>query len=273
MKTKLLKKINRAIRLLQSIEGEVEIAYSGGKDSDVILQLAKESGISFRAVYKNTTIDPPGTIKHVREVGAEILQPKKNFGQLIEDKGLPNRFRRFCCAELKEYKVGNKVVIGIRKAESRKRSERYKEPTECRYYGKKTEANHVVQYYPILDWTDEDIRDFVLDRGIKLHPLYYTEGRDIDVTRRLGCMCCPLASQKKRIAEFKKYPLMLRYYARHANIFYKKKKLDYDNVFEWLVRDIFYSRQSEFNKNKEKNLFDDKIDYKSFLENYFKIKL
>lgn len=66
---------------------------------------------------------------------------------------------------------------------------------------------------------------------------------------------------------------MLRYYARHANIYLKKKMLDYDDVFEWLVRDIFYSTQSKFNKNKEKNLFDDKIDYKSFLENYFKIKL
>lgn len=42
---KLQKKIDRSIRLLQSVQkrydGEIEIAYSGGKDSDVILQLAK----------------------------------------------------------------------------------------------------------------------------------------------------------------------------------------------------------------------------------------
>ena len=74
----LQKKIDRAIRLLKSIENAtdkngkmqpIEIAYSGGKDSDVILQLAKESGINFKAIYKCTTIDPPGTIKHVLDRG------------------------------------------------------------------------------------------------------------------------------------------------------------------------------------------------------------
>lgn len=52
----LQKKIEQSIRLLQSIQkrydGEIELAYSGGKDSDVILQLAKEAGIRYRAIYK-----------------------------------------------------------------------------------------------------------------------------------------------------------------------------------------------------------------------------
>lgn len=77
----LQKKIDQAIRLLQSVnpeEGEViELAYSGGKDSDVILQLAKESGIKFIARYKNTTIDPPGTIAHARENGVKITPPTR----------------------------------------------------------------------------------------------------------------------------------------------------------------------------------------------------
>lgn len=79
----LQRKIDRAIRLLQSVQkrydGEIEIAYSGGKDSDVILQLAKEAGIRYRAIYKNTTIDPPGTLGHVREMGVEILRTKVTF--------------------------------------------------------------------------------------------------------------------------------------------------------------------------------------------------
>ena len=62
----LQKKIDRAIRLLQGVQngydGEIEVAYSGGKDSDVILQLAKEAGIRYRAIYRNTTIDPPGRL-------------------------------------------------------------------------------------------------------------------------------------------------------------------------------------------------------------------
>lgn len=176
----LQKKIEQSIRLLQSVQkrydGEIELAYSGGKDSDVILQLAKEAGIRYKAIYKNTTIDPPGTIAHVKEMGVEIIRPKENFFQLIAKKGFPNRFSRFCCEVLKEYKILDKTVIGVRKEESRARKERYNEPTECRYYGSKKKENHVEQIYPILEWTNEDVRDFILDRGLKLAPVYYDTG-------------------------------------------------------------------------------------------------
>lgn len=93
------KKISYAIRLLQSIptdEGPIEISYSGGKDSDVILELAKMAGIPYRAIYKNTTIDPPGTIKHCREKGVEILHPKISFMGLVAKKGIPTRRARLC---------------------------------------------------------------------------------------------------------------------------------------------------------------------------------
>lgn len=176
----LQRKIDRAIRLLQSVQkrydGEIEIAYSGGKDSDVILQLAKEAGIRYRAIYKNTTIDPPDTLGHVREMGVEILRAKASFFHLVAQKGFPSRFSRFCCEKLKEYKVLDKSVIGVRKAESRKRDERYNEPTQCRYYGAKREKNHAELIYPILEWTDEDVRDFIIDRKLKLAPIYYNGG-------------------------------------------------------------------------------------------------
>lgn len=72
MRPELQKKIEQSINLLKKFDNPdnpVEIAYSGGKDSDVILQLAKEAGIAYRAIYRNTTIDPPGTIMHAREMG------------------------------------------------------------------------------------------------------------------------------------------------------------------------------------------------------------
>lgn len=174
----LQKKIDRAIRLLRGVQngydGEIEVAYSGGKDSDVILQLAKEAGIRYRAIYRNTTIDPPGTIAHVELLGAEIRRPQESFFQLVAKKGFPNRFSRFCCEKLKEYKVMDKCIMGVRKSESSKRNERYNEPTECRWYGRKTEANHVEAIYPILDWTDDDVLAFVEDRQLMLAPVYYT---------------------------------------------------------------------------------------------------
>jgi 3'-phosphoadenosine 5'-phosphosulfate sulfotransferase (PAPS reductase)/FAD synthetase len=176
----LQKKIDRSIKLLQSVgkryDGVIEIAYSGGKDSDVILQLANEAGIKYEAIYKNTTIDPPGTIAHAKAMGATIIRPQLSFFQLVAKKGLPSRFRRFCCADLKEYKVYDKAVIGVRKAESRGRNDRYNEPTQCRWFGAKTKTNHVEQIMPILDWTDDDVLTFIQDRNIPLAPVYYDRG-------------------------------------------------------------------------------------------------
>lgn len=189
----LQKKIDCAIRLLQGIQngydGEIEVAYSGGKDSDVILQLAKEAGIRFRAIYRNTTIDPPGTIVHVERMGAEILRPKETYFQLVAKKGFPNRFSRFCCEKLKEYKVMDKCIMGVRKSESSKRNERYNEPTECRWYGRKTEANHVEAIYPILDWTDDDVLAFVEDRHLTLAPVYYTNRGGKSTYRNVLAAC------------------------------------------------------------------------------------
>lgn len=270
-------KIKSSIGLLQEIarnyDKPIEIAYSGGKDSDVILQLAKESGINYRAIYKNTTIDPPGTIKHVKEMGVEIKQPKITFVELISEHGLPNRFKRFCCGHLKEYKVLDKAILGIRKSESTKRKKRYKEPTVCRFFGKMTPENKVEQIYPILDWTDADVRDFLKDRGIKVAPIYYDEKGKFRVERRLGCLCCPLMSKKKRIESFKQNPQMVKLYLRGMKIYSDKKGLkSYNDVYEWFVRDVFFTKNEDWEKHKS-GMFNETIDYKKFIEDYFKIKL
>lgn len=119
----LSKKVERAIKLLQSIpqhnDEPIEIAYSGGKDSDVILELARMAKINFKAIYKCTTIDPPGTIKHCMENSVQIVRPQQTFFQLVAKNGMPNRFMRFCCRVLKEYPILYNSVIGVRKCESR----------------------------------------------------------------------------------------------------------------------------------------------------------
>lgn len=280
MNKELKKKIKQAVKLLQvcykSAGEPIEVAYSGGKDSDVILELAKMSGIEYRAIYKNTTIDPPGTIKHAMENGVEIRRPEESFFSLMKRNGYPNRFSRFCCSVLKEYKILDNCVIGIRKCESVKRSKRYTEPTECRIFGSK--KNHVNAIYPILDWTDADELEFIKERGIKLHPLYYREDGSIDITRRLGCMCCPLKYHKKRLQQFKQYPGMIKAYLRCGNKFLKshpesKTAKRYSDVYEYFVANAFFNNYKDYVNAKSGNLFSEKPDYKKQIEDYFKIEL
>ena len=281
MNKELEKKVGQAVKLLQvcyKAAGEpLEVAYSGGKDSDVILELAKMSGIEYRAIYKNTTIDPPGTIKHVKENGVEIRRPKESFFSLMKRKGYPSRLRRFCCDVLKEYKILDNCVIGIRRCESTKRANRYTEPTMCRIFGSK--KNHVNAIYPILDWSDEDELEFIEERGIKLHPLYYREDGSIDITKRLGCMCCPLKYYKKRLQEFKQHPGMVRALLRYGNEYFKshpesKTAKRHSDVFEYFVANTFFDNIRDYEKAKlGGGIFSDKPDYKKLIEDYFNIEL
>lgn len=282
MNEQLEKKVERAVKLIQSA-GKVakehgqplEICYSGGKDSDVILELAKMAGVDFRAIYKNTTIDPPGTIAHVKANGVEILQPKMTFAQLMAKKGFPSRTARFCCSVLKEYKVLDYAVIGVRRDESRARAERYKEPEACRVYNAKEKCR---QFMPLLDWTGSDVADFITERGIKCHRLYYDEDGTFHPERRLGCMGCPIASRRKRVIQLKEYPNMIKMYCKQGDAFRKShpnspniKK--FATVYDWLTFTLFCNSLEDFNYKFGTNLFGEKIDTKDFLEKQFGIKL
>ena len=117
-------KIDHAISLLQEHEPELGyyVAFSGGKDSIVILDLVKRSGVKYDVHYSRTTVDPPEISDYILQYHPDVIweKPKRSMFQLIEDKGcLPTRIIRYCCEELKE--VGGKgrtVVTGIRWAES-----------------------------------------------------------------------------------------------------------------------------------------------------------
>ena len=272
------KKISSAIKLIRSIpqDGPIELCYSGGKDSDVILHLSKMAGVDVYPIYKQTSIDPPGTTQHAIEVGARIIRPKLTFFQLVEKKGNPSRFKRFCCEYLKEYKVYDRAIVGIRKSESVKRSIRYKEPEICRVYPK---GDKVRQYLPILEWTDDDVKQFISDYDIKCAPVYYDKDGNFHVERRLGCIGCPLKCDNG-LSDYVKYPKFLR-----AQIRAYQKYLDSHTTSNWYkkiggsaINSFFYylfchSYEEYLQLTSQKQLFDDqRIDPKSYMEDYFGIK-
>lgn len=282
MNEQLQKKVDFAIRLLQGAEkmaekvGQpVEICYSGGKDSDVILELARMSGIKYRAIYKNTTIDPPGTIKHALDNGCEIMRPKSNFLELISEKGFPSRRYRFCCSSLKEYKILDYAVVGVRREESKKRADRYKEPEACRVYSKDVKARH---YMPLLEWTTQDIADFIQERGIRCHSLYYDEQGNFHPERRLGCMACPLAYRGHRVQEFKEHPGILKLYLRGGQKYWDshpngKYRSNFNDIYQWFAFTLFCDSMQEFKQKFGGNMFYPPIDCKKYLEDYFNFDL
>lgn len=268
----LKEKIPFAIRLLRNIpqDGPIELSYSGGKDSDIILELAREAGIPFDAVYKQTTIDPPGTIAHAKAAGARIARPKENFLTLVEKHGAPSRFRRFCCGHLKEYKIHDRAIQGIRRYESVKRVKMYKEPEMCRVYGKNEKAR---LYFPILEWTDVDVARFVADRGIKCHPLYYDEDGVFHAERRLGCIGCPMAHDNG-LASWMKYPKLFKQYVKSYQTYLDNHQgTDWYNRMEGsavnaLFNLLFCDSREKYDRLKA----DPDLDALAFMEDFFGIE-
>jgi phosphoadenosine phosphosulfate reductase len=277
------KKVERAIRLLQAIPSyDIELAFSGGKDSSVILKLAQMAGIKFTPIYKNTTIDPSGNIQFCKSMGCTITPPHKTFFELVQERGFPTRRARFCCEVLKEYKIKDYVIIGVRKAESTARTKRYNEPEICRVYGNKGKkkangSNYCKHYLPIVNWTDEDVREFIEKYDVKCNPLYYVDGK-FDVTKRLGCICCPLQSIKKQQADFLANPRMVRLYIRNGLVWWNKNrekeiqsKKNFGTIYDLFYHNVFCKSYAEYLEKKH-SLFGN-LDCKKFLEDFFKVKL
>ena len=184
---------------------------------------------------------------------------------------------RYCCQELKEYKILDRAIQGIRRSESAKRVERYKEPEMCRAYSKKEKVRI---YFPILEWTNDDVAEFISERGIKCHPLYYDEYGNFHVERRLGCIGCPLSSQKHRREEFKRYPKFLRLWIKNHQTFldtheHTKRYQTYGgNACNNMFYELFCNNLEQYNELITGGMFPETaIDARIYLEDYFKIDL
>ncbi len=137
---KAIERIKMAAEMSQAYYGKpLIIVTSGGKDSDVCVELAKRSGIAFE-VHHHTTADAPQTVYHVRQqfkkleeqgVSCTINYPiyknqQVTMWSLIPQKLMPpTRSIRYCCSVIKEAANANRVIVtGVRKEESVQRSSR-----------------------------------------------------------------------------------------------------------------------------------------------------
>ena len=59
---------------------------------------------------------------------------------------------------------------------------------------------HTTLINPIIDWTDEEVWEFIHEYNVPYCCLY-DEG-----FKRLGCIGCPMGSPKQREREFERYP-------------------------------------------------------------------
>lgn len=259
-------KLAKAIRMVKSLSTNHTwaLAFSGGKDSVLLDYVVKEAGVKVDKFHNNTTIDPEGTLSFCKRQGCNIVRPNLSFLDLVELKGFPTMFRRFCCKELKEKYYSDYVLFGIRQSESVKRSKCYTEYEDIYYYTKKI---FTYRFFPIKDMTDADVEYIINDRQLECHPMYYDAAGRFCVDRRLGCIGCPLQSDRGR-KEFLEYPKLLLQILRRGVLYHLRHGRTAKDAALNLVYNLWYSNHgAKRYKQTYEGLFD--TDPWEMLDNYY----
>jgi len=210
-------KVEEAISRLKKYEPEegYYLAFSGGKDSICIYYLAKMAGVKFDAHYNLTTVDPPELVRFIKTFkDVKIEMPETTMWRLIVKKKMPPTRRiRYCCDVLKERGgIGRVVVTGVRWEESVRRKKTWK------VYNKvKKQKKHIL--CPIIDWTEQDVWEFIEKNNLPYCSLYDNPGYS-----RLGCIGCPQKGSKGMEKDFERYPKYRAQYIRTFEKMLKKRK-------------------------------------------------
>ena len=93
---------------------------------------------------------------------------------------------------------------------------------------------------PIVDWTDEEVWEFLNDIVKVPHCCLYDEG-----FKRIGCIGCPMAGAEGQKRGFERYPKFRALYVRAFDRMIKKRKTnglpkewkDGEEVMRWWLND------------------------------------
>jgi len=207
-----LNRVDQAIKDLRENEPPEGyfLAFSGGKDSVVIHDLALKAGVKFDPHYNVSGIDPPELVKFIKAnypvMGYE--KPLLTLEKGIMRNGMPRRQSRWCCRVFKEHSgSGRFIITGIRAAESARRKHRHF--IEISRTDKTKTFLHV-----ILAWRNDDVWEY-----IKLNRLPYCSLYD-EGFKRLGCVLCPMITPWLTQIELERWPNIANRWHRAAVEFF-----------------------------------------------------
>jgi phosphoadenosine phosphosulfate reductase len=203
------------------------VCISGGKDSAVIQALCIMAGVKCEFAHNHTSVDYPETVYFVRQEQERMLAlgfpfriniprfpdgRQKTMWNLIPIHGLPTRLVRWCCQEFKEGGgKGRYLITGVRWAESTKRKGRGLHEVRAakienrivlnndnemkRRMVESCLAKRSLFLNPIIDWSTEEVWDFIRQYKLPYNPLY-AKGY-----KRVGCIGCPMSTQSMKELE------------------------------------------------------------------------
>ncbi len=217
-------RIRKFAKIAEAMEFEVAVGFSGGKDSQVVYDLCKRSGIEFKA-YFNHAFESCETLNFIREHYPEVIfrrfVKQGFFYNIVKNHNciLPTTGLAYCCEDYKHdaKNVYPCTILGIRRAESKARSKRKTFEVKNKTLLKKQNAvfreyfnenctgigsTSIIQLKPIVDWSDEEVWNYIKRHNIPVNPEYTH-------TNRVGCVICPKAQFYSNYYALMKYPKLI----------------------------------------------------------------
>jgi sulfate adenylyltransferase subunit 2 len=203
---------NEAIFVMREVAAQFEkkvILFSGGKDSIVLVHLAKKAfwpaKMPFSLMHIDTGHNFSETLKFrddlAKELGVELIvklvQDSINTGRVSEEQGINasrNKAQSVTLLDaIEELNIDVAVGGGRRDEEKARAKERFFshrnefgqwDPKNQRpelwniFNGRKLQGEHF-RVFPISNWTELDVWQYIMKENIKLPELYYTHRRKI----------------------------------------------------------------------------------------------
>ncbi len=180
-------------------DNNVAVAFSGGKDSEVVLYLCLQVNPDVPVVFNNTGVEYPETVNFVSAITEAwnlniiITHPEKTFWQCIKQYGFPRGTKSEkhsvarCCYWLKEkpmlLSIRQNGWLGYFTGETAIES-RLRMFASLRGTCIHLKREKVCKIKPILWWTQEEVWEFIHREGLPVNEAY-SKG-----AKRVGCMPC-----------------------------------------------------------------------------------
>lgn len=251
------------------------VSHSGGKDSQAMYLFLKNLVPKERLIVIHANlghIEWPGTIEHIKstiEHELFITKAKKTLFDMARHRGMwPSPKFRQCTSDLKRGPIRRIIrkissergftfvldCVGIRAQESGNRSKLKPFQFKKDLWTKK---RLWAQWYPIFDWTEETVFQFIKDNGQSPHWAY---GAGMS---RLSCSFCIMSNNSDLMTAAKLRPDLLAEYVELEKEIGQTFKMPVNGHTYRLDEYIKRLERKEAEKNSQLSLFDNSCNYQT----------
>lgn len=199
-----------AIEILREVAGQFDkpaLLFSGGKDSVVVLELAKRAfhpaPVPFELVHVDTGHNFPEVIEFRDKIAADPkvtlhvahVQDWIDSGAVKErPDGTRNPLQTVPLVETIQTRGYDAVLGGARRDEEKARAKervfsvrdsfggwnpRRQRPELWGLYNGRHQVGENIRVFPISNWTEADVWDYIRDRDVEVPQIYYAHQREV----------------------------------------------------------------------------------------------